>query len=177
MQPPTIATPGLSDTITDSRIAFKLMRVYYHDNTNFYSRNMYACLSTMYDTYGQYKDSEINVFFYLNPSYPNGGGCGYPNYVNMHNVPKDTISLWANTQLLAHELGHSLGLQHTWSDSFDDTYYPDNNTSWADCNNTTISNNIMGYNTCRNYLSPKQIGYIHWGLLNNPNRMNFITGL
>ena len=30
------------------------------------------------------------------------------------------------------------------------------------CNSNNVSNNIMGYNLCRNYLSPMQIGHIHY---------------
>jgi hypothetical protein len=36
------------------------------------------------------------------------------------------------------------------------------------CNNTSISNNIMGYNTCRDYLSPLQIAYIRKQLNSSP---------
>ena len=175
LQPPTIATPQLSDTIQDSKIAFKLMDVYYHDNSLFYNNDTSACTSSIYDNFGINKGSEINVFFYLNPRFPVGGGCAGSAYVNMHNTSMLSIALWSHAQLLAHELGHSLGLPHTWQDSFDDTFFPDNNTSGLPCNTTSISNNIMGYNTCRSYLSPKQLGFVHWNILSHPYKMKYIA--
>lgn len=83
-------------------------------------------------------------------------------------------SYWANMQLLAHELGHTIGLPHTFpgnagcgDDMFDDTYFPNENRDWKDCGiNETyaqcgggvgISNNIMGYNKCRSYPSCREI--------------------
>ena len=173
LQPPTIAPPQLSDTLYDTKIRFKLQGVYYHDNTYFYNSYNQSSNSIFYDTYGINKYSEINVFFYLDSYYAVGGGRGRPFYINLHNVP---VSEWASAQLLAHELGHSLGLLHTWDDLFDDTFYPDNNREWLMCNDSTITNNIMGYNICRDYLSPKQIGTIHYGLLSNDSRRKLLTG-
>ncbi|HMW10993.1 MAG: T9SS type A sorting domain-containing protein [Bacteroidetes bacterium] len=58
-------------------------------------------------------------------------------------------------------------------DQFTDTYAPDCNLAWTGCSTNFIgsnncagctyqvSNNIMGYNICRNYLSPMQMGYFH----------------
>ena len=73
-----------------------------------------------------------------------------------------------------HEIGHVLGLHHTWnySDGCDDT--PKNPNCWAynkkapcDKNN---SNNIMDYNTYQNAWSPCQLGKVHRGLSNNKTR-------
>ena len=171
LEPPTLPTPNLVDTIVDSKIAFKLTGVYYHDVSYYYNNYSYS----VYDIYGVNKGSEINIFFYLNPAFENPGGRAFSDCIFMHKIPKDRVSLWANTQMLGHELGHSLGLPHTWNDSFDDTFYPDDNLTGAQCNNYDVSNNIMGYNACRNYLSPKQLGRMHYGILSNPSRMKILT--
>ncbi|MBW7868066.1 MAG: hypothetical protein H3C31_07070, partial [Brumimicrobium sp.] len=82
--------------------------------------------------------------------------------------------------LLAHEIGHCLGSHHTMAYQYDlpsyitDVFQPDNNIGWEFCNTTTISNNIMGYNRCRNYLSPLQIADIRRIVNSNPIIRNTI---
>lgn len=176
---PTLPVSPPASYIDDSRIRFKLMKIYFHDNDNFYSSNE-NCGSSYQDNFGINKDSEFNVFYYQNPAYPQGGGCGPFPYVNMYSLPLN----WASAQLLAHELGHVIGLPHTgtcyagscYDDAFDDTFTPDCNQSWLSCgvneissclNAQGISNNIMGYNICRNYLSPEQMGIIHENAISN----------
>lgn len=86
-------------------------------------------------------------------------GCGpTPYFLNVSNIIKG--GEWAGAQLTAHELGHTIGLSHTDRPQFDDLPETDK-FGFIDCNNTATSNNIMGYNVCRNYLSPKQIGHVH----------------
>lgn len=86
-------------------------------------------------------------------------GCGpSPYYLNISRVIHNGD--YATAQLTAHELGHCLGLRHTNTPQFDDLP-PNDKFGWIKCNTTNTSNNIMGYNLCRNYLSPMQIGYIH----------------
>ncbi len=78
-----------------------------------------------------------------------------------------TVSTNYNTRLLQHEIGHSLGLSHTWNsnDGCDDT--PQNPGCWdgnsAPCRETGIfSNNMMDYNNCQCALTPCQLGKIHY---------------
>jgi hypothetical protein len=86
-------------------------------------------------------------------------GCGpSPYFLNVSKIL--TNGGYASAQLTAHELGHCLGLRHTDKPQFDDLPKSDK-FGWIKCNKTNTSNNIMGYNLCRNYLSPKQIGFIH----------------
>jgi hypothetical protein len=87
-------------------------------------------------------------------------GCApSPNYMNVSNFVKG--GGWAGTKLTAHEIGHTLGLSHTNYPQFSDLPKKDKFCSGCKCNSTTISNNIMGYNGCRHYLSPLQIGHIY----------------
>jgi len=87
-------------------------------------------------------------------------GCGpSPYFLNVSKVISN--GGYATAQLTAHELGHCLGLRHTNTPQFNDLPKSDK-FGWINCNNTNTSNNIMGYNLCRNYLSPLQIAYIHY---------------
>jgi hypothetical protein len=87
-------------------------------------------------------------------------GCGpSPFYLNVSKFLDN--GRYATAQLTAHELGHCIGLRHTNTPQFSDLPRKDK-FGWINCNSTNVSNNIMGYNLCRNYLSPMQIGHIHY---------------
>jgi len=85
----------------------------------------------------------------------------------MMSVPfrADQYWSWSTSKLLAHELGHVLiQMFHTFSTSQlnGSGIYDVNaqNDPGLNCTNGN-SNNIMGYNSCRSYLSPQQIGKVH----------------
>ncbi len=95
-----------------------------------------------------------------------GFGCGpSPYFLNISNVYKRHE--WSSAQLVAHELGHCLGLRHTDYPQFDDLPKKDK-FGFIECDSIEVSNNIMGYNKCRRYLSPLQIAHIHKAYSTNP---------
>ena len=183
---PVLVTNPPAQYINDSRIRVKLMGIYFHDNDNFYLSNE-ICGSSLYDNFGINKTSELNVFFYQHPTA--NGGCGpSPFYLNMLSSPLN----WATSQGLAHELGHCIGLAHTFAcggttcyegDNLPDTYTPDCNTAFVDCgvnavpscgNAIGISNNLMGYNKCRSYLSPLQMAIMHKNSITDINHRRLL---
>jgi len=71
---------------------------------------------------------------------------------------------WEFATLLNHEIGHILGLHHTWSsnDGCDDT--PRHANCWGPTDKKPcidISNNLMDYNNSQMAITPCQIGRIH----------------
>lgn len=150
--------------------------------SSFHSRNV--C-----EKYSIGEDSIINIF--MVEHHPDsiksktyrttGDGIGYVNCVklinaynnyqehnagNINSIFIDIVESFAN--LFNHELGHSVGLSHTWSvnDGCNDT--PLNNNCWnfnegKNCE-TEVSNNIMDYNAYRTALTPCQIAKVHYNL-------------
>ncbi len=118
------------------------------------------CSLDLWEKYAKSDKNAIHVFYTGSSKSGIAFGCG-PSYyyLNVSNIVKGGD--WAGAQLTAHELGHTVGLRHTNTPQFDDLPKSDK-FGFIDCNTTNTSNNIMGYNVCRNYLSPKQIGYIHY---------------
>lgn len=133
-----------------------------------------------YKKYHQDDKSAIHIYFVQNNSECYQIGFGEANGLNsnaLRMVMPITRDPSFATDVLIHELGHCLGLAHTWSNQgkINDIYKPDNNSGWDPCNNSTISNNIMGYNNCRNYLSPLQIAYIRQQLNSRSSIMDKVV--
>ena len=197
--PPTMPVNPPAEYINDSRVRFKLMKIYCHDNDTFYSSDVAdACDGKHYLRFAVNRSNEINIMYYQDPHFKQGSGCGiHPSSSNIAYVNMVCMTpSWAAAQVLAHELGHVLGLYHTGdcsgskcynSGGFSDTYQPDCNKGWLDCGltklpscgccngDTGISNNIMGYNKCRSYLSPMQMGAIHCNALSKYSYTQYLV--
>ncbi len=123
-----------------------------------FKENNRNCATDLWDKYATDKNA-LHVFYTGSSKSGIAFGCGpQPYFLNVTNIIKGGD--WAGAQLTAHELGHTVGLSHTDRPQFDDLPKADK-FGFIDCNQSATSNNIMGYNICRNYLSPKQVGYVH----------------
>jgi hypothetical protein len=188
LQQPTLPVTPAAPFNSNAHIQFDLMGIYFHTDNQVYS-SAGQCPTTVVTQYGVNTDSEVNIYFYNDPAID--GGCGLFGYVSMSG-PNGISDQWVTAQLLIHELGHAIGgLNHTRigdNDIFSDTYSETNSSStwgWVNCAPSLVSNNIMGYNQCRNYMSPMQMGHYHmWAntgvttkftTLRNYNPSNSIT--
>lgn len=125
----------------------------------YYKEQNDNCTLDLWEKYTNKDKTALHVFYTGSSKSGIAFGCGPTAYfLNVSNLVKGGD--WAGAQLTAHELGHTIGLRHTNYPQFDDLPSKDK-FGFIECNNTETSNNIMGYNICRNYLSPKQIGFVH----------------
>lgn len=110
-------------------------------------------------------DSVVNVFIMphhpdtLKRSYYKGGNAGIAlgHSVKLAGDWMDKKAWWFGT-LFNHEIGHVLGLRHTWNenDGCDDT--PKHKQCW-DC--ADAGNNMMDYNNSQMAITPCQISRVH----------------
>lgn len=172
--------------------------IYFHDDNECYgvinrgkNKNIYD--KTVFERYGIMKDTVMNVFVMPYPEdslasktfKKSSNGIAFGNWLKVcgwhYKVTKDTIwkkgkytvpyGKWYAAKLLHHEIGHNLGLRHTWNsnDGCDDT--PKNPNCWGKSKkppcDTQWGNNFMDYNTHSSAWSPCQIATVHYNM--SPN--------
>ncbi len=166
--------------------------IYFHNDDQLYAlvgsgkhRNIFN--KDVYEKYGIQKDTVLNIFVMTHhldslksKTYvKDSKGIGYPNFVKVthwyesdkgiqwrNGEPVSGRAKWTAVKLLNHEIGHSLGLRHTWrgNDGCADT--PTHSNCWNQTKGKKPcdewwSNNFMDYNSHSSAWSPCQIATIH----------------
>jgi len=153
--------------------------IYFHrDDELFYyihkGKNRNLMDRRVIDTYGVQLDTVLNIF--IMPTNPDSsrppmndrsGGVGVflSDAIKIGGPPESTVGGWGFSGVFNHEIGHALGLSHSWTryDGCDDT--PSNPNCWnrssqSPCD-SLASNNMMDYNAHQNAVTPCQIGKMH----------------
>ena len=164
--------------------------VYFHTNEKLFYINNQDMSGTFfnpdqYNIYGRQKEKVINVFMMehhpdsiASPTYKTTeNGVGTEHWAKVASAFQKNSQVfymegdkpiykgsWYMAKLFNHELMHTLGLGHSWSnyDGCDDT--PPNPNCWNYSNqppcDKEVSNNMMDYNQCQCALTPCQIGRV-----------------
>ena len=147
--------------------------VYFHyDNEVCYyvhkgkNQNLYN--KSVIKKYAIQLDSVVNVFIMsLEASKTDAGGVGVTlgSSIKMAGMYDGTKEFWRYRQILNHEMGHVLSLQHSWTgnDGCEDTPVHTNcwNVSETPLCDSLYSNNVMDYNALQLAWTPCQIGKVH----------------
>lgn len=173
-----------SPYIQDTRIRFSLANVYFwqsdyawnYQQTEEFGSNLFTTYVTNQSQVA-FKNNSVHIFICEN----NGGkgrasGIGDKSWITLSGIYASFLqnNTWSVANTLAHELGHSLGLFHTWDwiDECNDT--PNNPNCWnvnepnnGDC--AIPSNNMMDYNACQCALTICQVNRMHYHLNGNGN--------
>ncbi|MDH3648754.1 MAG: M43 family zinc metalloprotease [Saprospiraceae bacterium] len=157
--------------------------VYCHHNDEHYffvsrGRNKNNYNRSVIRKYAVGSDSILNIF--IMPHHPDSiqssnydvtsAGIALGASVKLSGIYETGKKPWQFKGLLNHEIGHVLGLRHTWSgnDGCEDT--PNHPNCWnrektAPCD-TAASNNLMDYNANQHAWTPCQVGKIQMNMAN-----------
>ncbi len=202
---PNLQEPGefYPDPPPGIPIRYILTGVYFHRNTAIYEEsfnNVSSFGTNANSVYGINIDSEINIYdgsfdgwFDSNGNWIEPSGVGYPvNGNNNLHVKMNCRQEYEGypewnfvKNLLNHEIGHTLGLRHSWDNGpdFDDCLdTPTHKNCWefdenlADCDEWgEISSNVMSYNsTPIQAYTVCQIDILNDGLMISQMKANYI---
>jgi len=151
--------------------------LYHYDDELYYflnrGRNRNNYRRDVIDKYKVGNDSILNVF--VMPHHPDstasetykafGSGIALGNSMKVAGIYESGEESWKFSTLINHEIGHVLGLKHSWirRDGCDDTpshknCYQSNGDPPCD---GIASNNMMDYNNSQMAITPCQLGIIH----------------
>lgn len=187
---PCFSNQPNSIPIENKRIFFLLKGVYFHQDAQLHTVNTNFFVDAIHNKYAVNKETEINIYYINrteNGNYQKGSGVanGLANYqaglaIQIHGdwfnyCINDDV--WQNSaDLLAHEIGHTLGLFHNFEpDGCDDTYidtlisrtWYDDLTLCGEANHNGNDNNMMSYSKNKRSLTPCQIERMHSFLEND----------
>lgn len=186
----------------DSRIRFSIgevgqERIYFYQNTNAWDDTyVHENIEDFIETNYPERLEKLNLYIFGNPYNQNWAHASFPSWSNLNShswvVMKywgSDVNDWAKSTLLAHELGHTLDLLHTYygggasaiCNQLNENFLQDvflvelpslsncpHTGNWNDnpyiLNGDRITNNLLGGTSAQRYISPQQSGQMHRAL-------------